>query len=50
MQWRDATALALDRATFRVVGNETLFELARLAPREVARALDPEERGRGILR
>lgn len=33
VQWRDATALALDRATFRVVGNETLFELARLAPR-----------------
>ena len=33
VQWRDAMALALDRATFRVVGNETLFELARLAPR-----------------
>lgn len=31
--WRDATALKLDRATFRVVSNEVLFEAARLAPR-----------------
>ncbi len=31
-QWRDATALKLDRATFRVVANEVLFEAARSAP------------------
>jgi ribonuclease D len=33
VQWRDATALRLDRATFRVVSNEVLFEAARSAPR-----------------
>jgi ribonuclease D len=30
--WRDATALKLDRATFRVVSNEVLFDAARVAP------------------
>ncbi len=30
--WRDAAALKLDRATFRVVSNEVLFEAARTAP------------------
>jgi ribonuclease D len=30
--WRDAIAGELDRATFRVAGNETLLDLARLAP------------------
>jgi ribonuclease D len=30
--WRDAVAAELDRATFRVVGNETLLEIARQAP------------------
>lgn len=30
--WRDATARALDRATFRVVANEVLLEVARTAP------------------
>jgi ribonuclease D len=34
--WRDVVARKLDRATFRVVGNEVLFELARRAPRTVA--------------
>src|SRR5579871_1872240 len=32
VQWRDGLAATLDRATFRVVGNETLLELARQAP------------------
>jgi ribonuclease D len=32
VQWRDALAATLDRATFRVVGNETLLEIARRAP------------------
>ena len=31
--WRDMVAAELDRATFRVVGNETLFTLARQQPR-----------------
>ncbi len=31
--WRDDIAAALDRATFRVAGNETLLSLARTAPR-----------------
>ena len=30
--WRDAMALQLDRATFRVVANEVLLEIARSAP------------------
>lgn len=31
--WRDGIAESLDRATFRVAGNETLFEIARAAPK-----------------
>src|SRR6266566_2048652 len=34
--WRDTVAAQLDRATFRVMGNETLFQLARLTPRSVS--------------
>jgi ribonuclease D len=30
--WRDGVALQLDRATFRVVANEVLLEIARTAP------------------
>ncbi len=30
--WRDDIAREIDRATFRVAGNETLFELAKSAP------------------
>jgi ribonuclease D len=33
--WRDTVASQLDRATFRVMGNEVLFELARRAPKSV---------------
>jgi ribonuclease D len=33
--WRDTVAAQLDRATFRVMGNEVLLELARRAPRNV---------------
>jgi ribonuclease D len=32
--WRDGLALQLDKATFRVVGNEALIEAAKLAPRD----------------
>jgi len=34
-RWRDATAAALDRATFRVVANDVLLEIARLHPATV---------------
>ena len=34
--WRDVVAAELDRATFRVMGNEALFELARRAPKSVS--------------
>src|SRR5436305_1864148 len=34
--WRDTVAAELDRATFRVMGNEVLLELARRAPRSVS--------------
>lgn len=34
--WRDTVAGAMDRATFRVMGNETLLTLSREAPRKVA--------------
>jgi ribonuclease D len=34
--WRDVVAAELDRATFRVMGNEALFELARRTPRSVS--------------
>src|SRR3954464_5781075 len=34
--WRDTVPAQLDRATFRVMGNEVLFELARRAPRSVS--------------
>ncbi len=32
VRWRDGIAAELDRATFRVAGNEVLFDLARSAP------------------
>lgn len=34
--WRDEVARELDRATFRVIGNETLLDLSRTAPRTAA--------------
>jgi ribonuclease D len=45
--WRDGVASELDRATFRVVGNEALIEIARQAPdtREVLGAIKGMPRG-----
>jgi ribonuclease D len=34
--WRDTVAAQLDRATFRVMGNEVMFEIARLAPKNTS--------------
>jgi ribonuclease D len=45
--WRDGVAAELDRATFRVVGNEALLEIARQAPdnRETLGAIKGMPRG-----
>ena len=47
VRWRDAVAAELDRATFRVVGNEALFALARQQPttREALAAVKGMPRG-----
>ncbi len=34
--WRDTVAEQFDRATFRVIGNEALFEIARRVPKNTA--------------
>ncbi|HEX6069773.1 MAG TPA: HRDC domain-containing protein [Longimicrobiaceae bacterium] len=44
--WRDAVAREQDRATFRVIGNEQLLEIAHLQPR----SLDDLGRIRGVPR
>src|SRR3990170_768893 len=36
VHWRDTVAAQLDRATFRVMGNEVLLELSRNPPRSVS--------------
>jgi ribonuclease D len=48
-QWRDAAALKLDRATFRVVSNDVLFEAARTAPRTKVELGKLKGMPRGIL-
>ena len=40
VQWRDRVAAELDRATFRVVGNEVLLEAARRSPRTLSELLE----------
>ena len=47
--WRDATAREMDRATFRVVGNEALFEVARQAPASREALSGVKGMPRGIL-
>ena len=47
--WRDAAALKLDRATFRVVSNDVLFEAARTAPDSKAALGRIKGMPRGIL-
>ena len=49
VQWRDAVAREQDRATFRVVGNESLFEIARVAPADRAALGAIKGISRGIL-
>lgn len=47
--WRDGVARELDRATFRVAGNETLFELARQTPRSAEQLGSVKGMPRGII-
>jgi len=47
--WRDTMAQQLDRATFRVMGNEVLFELARVTPRNVTELSSIKGMPRGMI-
>lgn len=47
--WRDTVARELDRATFRVMGNEVLLEIARTAPQNVQQLATLKGMPRGIL-
>jgi ribonuclease D len=47
--WRDGVARDLDRATFRVMGNEVLLDIARTAPRNVQQLAGLKGMPRGIL-
>jgi ribonuclease D len=49
VQWRDTAALKLDRATFRVVSNEVLFDAARTNPDTKAALGKLKGMPRGIL-
>jgi ribonuclease D len=47
--WRDRVARELDRATFRVAGNEALLEVARAAPRTIEALAAVKGVPRGIV-
>ena len=47
--WRDSVARDVDRATFRVMGNEVLLDIARTAPRSVRELSVLKGMPRGIL-
>ncbi|MGK2960572.1 MAG: ribonuclease D [Gemmatimonadaceae bacterium] len=47
--WRDSVAREVDRATFRVMGNEVLLEIARTAPKTVKDLSTLKGMPRGIL-
>ena len=49
VHWRDSVARALDRATFRVVGNEQLLEVARRKPQSLDALASIKGMPRGIL-
>ncbi|HEX8850129.1 MAG TPA: ribonuclease D [Gemmatimonadaceae bacterium] len=48
VQWRDALAKELDRSTFRVVGNETLMDIARTRPEDAKSLMAIKGMPRGI--
>jgi ribonuclease D len=47
--WRDGIARELDRATFRVMGNEVLLDIARTAPKTAQQLAGLKGMPRGIL-
>ena len=47
--WRDSVAKEVDRATFRVMGNEVLLDIARTAPKSVKELSTLKGMPRGIL-
>ena len=47
--WRDSVAKELDRATFRVMGNEVLLDIARTAPRTARDLSTMKGMPRGVL-
>ena len=47
--WRDSVAREVDRATFRVMGNEVLLDIARTAPKTVKDLSSLKGMPRGIL-
>src|SRR4051812_35777481 len=47
--WRDSVAKELDRATFRVMGNEVLLDIARTAPRAAKDLATMKGMPRGVL-
>ncbi len=49
VNWRDTVAAQLDRATFRVMGNEVLFELSRRPPQNVAALASIRGMPKGML-
>jgi ribonuclease D len=48
VQWRDTVAREMDRASFRVIGNEQLLEIARLQPRSRDELADVRGVSRGL--
>ena len=47
--WRDSVAKELDRATFRVMGNEVLLDIARTAPKTAKDLSTMKGMPRGVL-
>ncbi|HET9425354.1 MAG TPA: ribonuclease D [Gemmatimonadaceae bacterium] len=47
--WRNAAAAEQDRATFRILGNEPLFEIAKTQPRDRAALSQIKGMPRGVL-
>ncbi|HEV2643823.1 MAG TPA: HRDC domain-containing protein, partial [Candidatus Elarobacter sp.] len=47
--WRNTVAAALDRSTFRVMGNEAMFEITRRQPRDKGDLASIKGMPRGIL-
>jgi ribonuclease D len=49
VEWRNTVAAEQDKATFRVLGNEPLFEIAKTAPRDRSALSSIKGMPRGIL-